>query len=150
VRDKRDLVSLILPNCSQSHFFRDLILLQCIERHHNNSPVFINFTFMPGDNTHQFTISRTWSPRYDTFFSYDYNAFVAGNKKRLLSALSINRCLRHTAKRAMCLKQSWKLPFCHYRALDHFSTEEYVTSSVLGQGVFDSPSLTLVIGANIF
>jgi hypothetical protein len=25
-----------------------------------------------------------------------------------------------------------------------------VTSSVLGQGVFDSPSLTLVIGANIF
>jgi hypothetical protein len=37
-----------------------------------------------------------------------------------------------------------------YRALDNFSTEEYVTSSVLGQGVFDSPSLTLVIGANIF
>jgi hypothetical protein len=38
-------------------------------------------------------------------------------------------------------------------ALDHFSTrgvEEYVTSSVLGQGVFDSPLLTLVIGANIF
>jgi hypothetical protein len=32
------------------------------------------------------------------------------------------------------------------RALDNFSTEEYVTSSVLGQ----SPSLTLVIGANIF
>jgi hypothetical protein len=25
------------------------------------------------------------------------------------------------------------------RALDNFSTEEYVTSSVLGQGVFDSP-----------
>jgi hypothetical protein len=36
------------------------------------------------------------------------------------------------------------------RALDNFSTEDYVTSSVLGQGVFDSPSLTLVIGANIF
>jgi hypothetical protein len=36
------------------------------------------------------------------------------------------------------------------RALDNFSTEEYVTSSVLGQGVYDSPSLTLVIGANIF
>jgi hypothetical protein len=28
--------------------------------------------------------------------------------------------------------------------------EEYVTSSVLGQGVFDSPSLTLVIGARNF
>jgi hypothetical protein len=28
--------------------------------------------------------------------------------------------------------------------------EEYVTSSVLWQGVFDAPSLTLVIGANIF
>jgi hypothetical protein len=27
---------------------------------------------------------------------------------------------------------------------------EYVTSSVLGQGVFDSPSLTLVIGAKNF
>jgi hypothetical protein len=27
-----------------------------------------------------------------------------------------------------------------FRALDNFSTEEYVTSSVLGQGVFDSPS----------
>jgi hypothetical protein len=37
-----------------------------------------------------------------------------------------------------------------YRALDNFSTEEYVTASVLGQGVFDSPSLTLVIGSNIF
>jgi hypothetical protein len=36
------------------------------------------------------------------------------------------------------------------RALDNVSTEEYVTSSVLGQGVFDSPSLTLVIGATIF
>jgi hypothetical protein len=36
------------------------------------------------------------------------------------------------------------------RALDNFSTEEYVTSSVLGQCVFDLPSLTLVIGANIF
>jgi hypothetical protein len=36
------------------------------------------------------------------------------------------------------------------RALDNFSTDEYVTSSVLGQGVFDSPSLTLVIGANKF
>jgi hypothetical protein len=33
------------------------------------------------------------------------------------------------------------------RALNNFSTEEYVTSSVLGQGVSDSPSLTLVIGA---
>jgi hypothetical protein len=32
-----------------------------------------------------------------------------------------------------------------FRALDNFSTKEYVTSSVLGQGVFDSPSLTLVI-----
>jgi hypothetical protein len=31
-----------------------------------------------------------------------------------------------------------------------FQPEEYVTSSVLGQGVFNSPSLTLVIGANIF
>jgi hypothetical protein len=34
-------------------------------------------------------------------------------------------------------------PMCSYvffRALDNFSTEEYVTSSVLGQGVFDSPS----------
>jgi hypothetical protein len=30
-----------------------------------------------------------------------------------------------------------------------FQPEEYVTSSVLGKGVFDSPSLTLVIGANI-
>jgi ACS family sodium-dependent inorganic phosphate cotransporter-like MFS transporter 5 len=38
----------------------------------------------------------------------------------------------------------------YYRALDDFSTEEYVTSSVLGQGVFDSPSLALVIGVNIF
>jgi hypothetical protein len=37
-----------------------------------------------------------------------------------------------------------------FRALYNFSTEEYVTSSVLGQGVFDAPSLTLVIGANIF
>jgi hypothetical protein len=37
-----------------------------------------------------------------------------------------------------------------YRTLDNFSTEEYVTSSVLGQGVFDSPSLTLVIGTNNF
>jgi hypothetical protein len=33
------------------------------------------------------------------------------------------------------------------RAFDIFSTEEYVTS-VLGQGVFDFPSLTLVIDAN--
>jgi hypothetical protein len=41
--------------------------------------------------------------------------------------------------------ERWK-----FRALDNFSTEEYVTSSVLGQGVFDSPLLTLVIGANIF
>jgi hypothetical protein len=30
-----------------------------------------------------------------------------------------------------------------------FQPEEYVTSSVLEQGVFDSRSLTLVIGANI-
>jgi hypothetical protein len=30
-----------------------------------------------------------------------------------------------------------------------FQPEEYVTFSVLGQGVFDSPSLTLVIDANI-
>jgi hypothetical protein len=36
------------------------------------------------------------------------------------------------------------------RALDNFQPEEYVTSSVLGQGVFDSPSLTLVIGARNF
>jgi hypothetical protein len=36
------------------------------------------------------------------------------------------------------------------KALDNFSTEEYVTSSVPGQSVFDSPSWTLVIGANIF
>jgi hypothetical protein len=35
------------------------------------------------------------------------------------------------------------------RALDNFSTEEYVTSSVLGQGIFDSPSLTLVKGKKI-
>jgi hypothetical protein len=39
---------------------------------------------------------------------------------------------------------------CCSRALDNFSTEEYVTSSVLRQGVFDSSSLTLVIGAKIF
>jgi hypothetical protein len=39
---------------------------------------------------------------------------------------------------------------CQLRALDNFSTEEYVISSVLGQSVFVSPSLTLVIGANIF
>jgi hypothetical protein len=31
-----------------------------------------------------------------------------------------------------------------------FQPEEYVTSSVLGQGVFDSLSLTLVIGARNF
>jgi hypothetical protein len=43
-----------------------------------------------------------------------------------------------------------ELNFISSRDLDNFSTEEYVTSSVLGQGVFDSPSLTLVIGANIF
>jgi hypothetical protein len=37
----------------------------------------------------------------------------------------------------------------YLRALDNFSTEEYVSSIVLGQGVFDSHSLTLVIGGNI-
>jgi hypothetical protein len=45
------------------------------------------------------------------------------------------------------LKKKW---LSIHQALDNFSTEEYVTSSVLGQGVLDSPSLTLVIGTNIF
>jgi hypothetical protein len=47
-------------------------------------------------------------------------------------------------------KVACSIPWSYARALDNFSTEEYVTSSVLGQGVFVSPSLTLVIGANIF
>jgi hypothetical protein len=47
---------------------------------------------------------------------------------------------------AVHLTIQWNL--CGHLAI--FQPEEYVTSSVLTQGVFDSPSLTLVIGANIF